>query len=248
MADFAKNGFLNSLLPADRKHLEAHASLTTLIHGKQLQEQRARVEHVYFPLSGIISLLAVMKNGTAVESALVSASGAAGIAVGLGIPLAISRAVVQAPGSALRISAAHFLKIAKQSATLVMRVGVHQENLLAQVQQTAACNSVHTAEQRLARWLLQAQDNIADGELIPFTHEFLSNILGVRRSTVTLIAAALQRAGSIRYVRGRIEILDRPALKRTACECYEVIRILSGQGLKPELSRGKGKDTRFVRG
>jgi CRP-like cAMP-binding protein len=229
MADFAKNGFLSSLLPTDRKLLEAHASLITLQHGKQLQEQHARIEHVYFPISGIISLLVVMKNGTSVESAMVSAPGAFGIAVGLERPLAISRAVVQAPGSALRISAAHFLKVARESATLVTRIGMYQESLLAQVQQTAACNSVHTAEQRLSRWLLQAQDYIADGEVVPFTQEFLSNILGLRRSTVTLIAASLQRAESIRYTRGRIEILDRPALEKTACECYEVIRALTEQ-------------------
>lgn len=227
MADFARNGFLNALSPADCRLLELHASVTTLAHGKQLQEQHERIERVYFPLEGIISLLAVMKSGAAVEAAMLGASGALGISVGLGRPLATSRAIVQAPGLALQVSAPHFLKAARQSATLVARIGAHQENLLAQVQQTAACNGMHTAEQRLSRWLLQAQDHIADGEVIPFTHEFLSSILGVRRSTVTLVATSLQRMGSIRYARGRIQILDRAVLKSTACECYAAIHDLS---------------------
>jgi len=113
--------------------------------------------------------------------------------------------------------------------TLIGRIGVHQEILLAQIQQTAACNGAHTTEQRLSRWLLGAQDYIANGEAVPFTHELLSSILGVRRSTVTLIAVALQRAGSIRYTRGRIQILDRPAVERAACECYDAIRLLNDE-------------------
>jgi CRP-like cAMP-binding protein len=227
MASFAKNGFLNSLSPGDRKLLEANASVVALDHGKQLQEQHARIESVYFPLNGIISLLTVMENGTAVESAMIGASGASGLAVGLGRPLAISRATVQAPGSALRISAAHVLKAARQSATLTGSIGAHQEIVLAHVQQTAACNGLHTAEQRLSRWLLQAQDLLVAGEIIPFTHEFLSSILGLRRSTVTLVAVSLQRAGSIHSKRGRIEILDKAALKTSACECYGAILALS---------------------
>jgi len=227
VADFTTNGFLNALAPTDRKLLEDHASLVTLTHSQQLHEQHQKIEFVHFPLSGIISFLTVMKNGTAVESAMISASGASGVAVGLGRPLGINRAIVQAPGMAFRIPAAQFLKATRQSATLVLRIGAYQENLLAQVQQTAVCNGVHTAEQRLSRWLLQAQDHIADGEVIPFTQEFLSHMLGVRRSTVTLIAASLQRAGSIRYARGRIQILDRSAVKRSTCECYDVIRKLS---------------------
>lgn len=227
MASFAKNGFLSSLSPGDRKLLEANASVVALDHGKQLQEQHARIENVYFPLNGIISLLTVLRNGTAIESAMIGAPGASGLAVGLGRPRAISRAVVQAPGTALRVPAAHVLKAARHSATLAGCIGAHQETVLAQVQQTAACNVVHTAEQRLSRWLLQAQDLIATGEIIPFTHEFLSSILGVRRSTVTLVAVSLQRAGSIYYKRGRIEILNRVALKTSACECYGAILALS---------------------
>ena len=181
---------------------------------------------MHFPLAGIVSLLTVMKNGNAIETAMIGASGASGLAIGLGRPLATSRVIVQAPGAALRISAAQLLKATRQSATLVARIGLHQETVLAQVQQTAACNGIHTAEQRLSRWLVQAQDYIAEGEIIPFTHEFLSSILGVRRSTVTLIAASLQRAGLIRYTRGRIQVLDRAALRKAACECYDAVHAL----------------------
>jgi len=240
MASFPKNGFLSSLSRADRKLLEANASVVALDHGKQLQEQHARIENVYFPLNGIISLLTVMRNGTALESAMIGASGASGLAVGLGRPRAISRAMVQAPGTALRISAAHVLKAARQSATLAVCIGAHQEIVLAQVQQTAACNCAHTAEQRLSRWLLQAQDYLAAGETIPFTHEFLSSILGVRRSTVTLVAVSLQRSGSIHYKRGRIEILDKVALKASACECYGAILALS----RAPLPTASGRNTK----
>ncbi len=229
MADFAKNGFLRALSPSDRRLLEPYASLVMLDQGTQLQEQHERIDHVYFPLQGIISLLAVMQNGIAVESAMIGAWSASGIAVGLGRPCAASRATVKAPGAALRISATLFQKATRQSASLVARIGVHQEILLAQVQQTVACNGVHTTEQRLSRWLLEAQDYLGDGEAVPFTHEFLSSILGVRRSTVTLVAVALQRTGSIHYTRGRIQILDRLAVMRTACECYEVIRLLNDE-------------------
>ncbi len=237
MSDFTRNGFLGSLSQSDRKLLEPHATAVKMDHAKQLQEQHERINHVYFPLEGIISLLAVMKNGTTVESAMLGASGAWGITVGLGRSLATSRVIVQAPGVALRISSAQFLKATRQSTTLTTRIGQHQEILLAQIQQTAACNGVHTADQRLSRWLLQAQDHIAPGEVIPFTHEFLSSILGVRRSTVTLIAASLQRAGSIRYTRGRIQLLNRPALRRTACECYDIIRALGDEFSTPARAR-----------
>ncbi len=230
MADLSGNRFWASLPPADRKLLDPHATLVSLDHGRQLQEQSHRVEHVYFPLTGIVSLLAVMKNGAAVESAMIGAEGAA---AGVGRVNAASRAVVQAPGAALRMPAVQFLKAARQSANLATRVGLYQEGLLAQIQQTAACNGLHTAEQRLSRWLLQAQDHILGDAAIPFTHEFLSNILGVRRSTVTLIATAMQRAGSIRYSRGRIQILDRGALRAGACECYDVIRTLTKERSRP---------------
>jgi len=110
MAEFARNGFLKGLSPSDRRLLEPYATLVALDHGKQLQEQHERIEYVYFPLVGIISLLAVMKNGNEVEAAMIGASGASGIAVGLGRPLATSRATVQAQGSALRISATNFRK------------------------------------------------------------------------------------------------------------------------------------------
>jgi CRP-like cAMP-binding protein len=157
---------------------------------------------------------------------MVGPTGAVGLAAGMGMPRSTSRALVQAPGTALRIAAAQFLKVARDSATLAAQIATHQENLLGQIQQTAACNTLHTAEQRLASWLLQAQDHTPETAVIPFTQEFLSSMLGVRRTTVTGVARALQASGFIRYRRGRIEITSRRSLESATCECYAVIRRL----------------------
>jgi CRP-like cAMP-binding protein len=188
----------------------------------------ALLEHVYFPESGLVSLLATMKDGRSVESAMVGPMGGVGLAAGFGILHTTSRAVVQAPGSAFSIPAKQFLKIARESATLPAEIAAHQEILLGQVQQTAACNALHTAEQRLASWLLQAQDHSAGAAILPFTQEFLANMLGVRRTTVTETAKISQAKGMIEYARGRITIVSRSLLEKYACECYGVIRSLAG--------------------
>ncbi len=220
------NRFISALTASDRKQLLSQVTPFALVHTRVLQEQGERIEYVYFPLNGIISLLAIMADGQAVESAMVGRGGGVGLAAGLGETRATSRTVVQASGSALRISAAQFHKLARQNPSLTARIGAHQQMLLGQVQQTAACNSLHDAEQRLARWLLQAHDLIGEDSTIPFTQEFLSNILGVRRTTVTLVAGTLQSAGLIRYRRGLIQVLDRGGLEDAACECYGVVRKL----------------------
>ncbi len=224
MAGKAGNRFLASLSAPDRGKLLSLSKPTTLVHARQLQEQGERIAYVYFPLSGIISLLASTKDGRAVEVAMVGPNGGVDFAAGFGQLRATSRALVQAPGDALRISAKLFHEITRQSPSLSARVALHQEMLLAQVQQAAACNSLHDAEKRLARWLLQANDILGKEQSIPFTHEFLSNILGLTRTTVTHVAGVLQRARLIRYSRGRIDILDRRALEDTACECYRTIK------------------------
>jgi CRP-like cAMP-binding protein len=223
----SQNGFLADMRASDRARLEPYLKTTELVLGTHLQEQGERIAHVYFPDSGMISLLATMKDGRAVESAMVGMTGAVGLAAGMGWALATSRALVQAPGTALRINVPQFLKTVRDSPTLGAQICLHQEMLLGQMQQTAACNVLHTAEQRLASWLLQAQDHAPDAEIIPFTQEFLSNMLGVRRTTVTTVATTLQDAGLIRYRRGRITITSRRALEAATCECYAVIRTLA---------------------
>jgi CRP-like cAMP-binding protein len=212
-------------LPAkDFGLLAPHLKEVGLEQGAILQEQGERIEQVYFPHDGIISLLAVMRQGDAIETATIGYEGVVGSFSGLGPRRSQTRAVVQVAGAAARISAARFRKAAQDSEAVCKIIVRYGETLLIQVQQTAACNALHDVEARLSRWLLQARDRLASNR-IQLTHEFLSQMLGVRRTTVTVVAHMLQQAGLIRYHRGQIEIIDRPGLEARACECYRAIRL-----------------------
>jgi CRP-like cAMP-binding protein len=195
----------------------------SLPQGLVLQEQEALVEDVYFPSSGVISLISVMEGGEVVETATVGREGAVGAFGGLGPWRAFTRAVVQVPGAAAVISVARFQAAAGQSSRIRNLILRYKEALLGQVQQTAACNALHPLEARLARWLLQTLDR-ADDPALPLTQDLMARMLAVRRTTVTLIASQLQDAGLIRYRRGHLHVLDRSRLEETACECYRTIR------------------------
>lgn len=218
-----RNRLLAALGPEHIDLLAPHLSNVELEQGAMLQEQGERIERVYFPHSGMISLVAVMQQGNAVETATVGREGAVGAMSGLGPRHAFTRAVVQMPGSASQIATGKFQTIVRQS-TAIRDIVVHyNEILLAQVQQSAACNALHEAEARFCRWLLQSRDR-SDSDVVPITQEFLAQMLGVRRTTVTLVAQSLQDDGLLRYRRGRIEIIDRAGLEARACECYGVVR------------------------
>jgi CRP-like cAMP-binding protein len=217
------NLLLASLPPPDLAALAGHLREIELAQGTLLQEQGDPVEHVYFPSGGIVSLLAVMRQGEAIEIATIGREGAVGSLAGLGPRHSHTRSVVQVAGLALRIPASRFRAAAQDSAGIRDIIVRYGEMLLIQVQQTAACNALHDVEARLSRWLLQARDRL-DTNTIQLTHEFLSQMLGVRRTTVTVVANMLQQAGLIRYHRGRIEILDQAGLEARACECYGSIR------------------------
>lgn len=217
-----RNRVLASLSPHDLALIEPHLKDVTMTQGILLQEQGDQVSYIYFPHSGMISLLAVMQSGNSVETATVGREGVVGAMSGFGLRHAFTRAVVQVGGEASRIGIAKFQEAAKKSASLRETIARFNEGLLAQVQQTAACNALHELEERMCRWLLQTQDR-AGGSVITLTHEFLSQMLAVRRTTVTLVARGLQDAGIIKYRRGKIEILDRKKLEKRACECYGVV-------------------------
>jgi len=218
-----ENQLLMALSASDFSALRPHLNEVSLGLGDVLQAYGERIQYVHFPLSGMVSLLSVMRDGKAVETAVVGREGALGAHCGFGMPHAYSRAVVQIPGRAMRVAAAQFQKVVRESERMRDLIIRYRELRLAQTQQTAACNAVHDAEARLSRWLLQTADVIGS-DTVPLTQEFLSQMLGVRRTTVTTIARVLQTAGLIRYTRGRIEISDREMLKKFACECYEVLR------------------------
>jgi CRP-like cAMP-binding protein len=217
------NRLLAALAEEDCALLGPHLRDLPLVQGLVLQEQETPVEQVYFPLSGVISLVSVMKAGEAVETAMIGREGTVGALGGLGPWNAFSRAVVDLPGMALAIPVARFQAAVAKSDRIRSLVLRYKEALLAQVQQTAACNALHHHEERFARWLLQALDRCDDPKL-PLTQDFIANKLAARRSTITDIAGKLQHAGLISYHRGHITVVDRVKLEDAACECYRTVR------------------------
>jgi CRP-like cAMP-binding protein len=217
------NRLLASLPPADLVGLRPHLKDVDLRVGAILQEQGERLDYVYFPHEGIVSLMAVMKQGEAIQTATIGREGAIGLSAGLGPRRSPTRAVVQAAGKAVRVASSQFRRLAEEHQAIRDMIARYGEVLLIQLNQTAACNALHDVEERLSRWLLQARDRVDDNK-IRFTHEFLSQVLGVRRPTVTVVARMLQEAGLIRYHRGQIEIINRQGLEARACECYSAMR------------------------
>jgi CRP-like cAMP-binding protein len=202
-----------------------------------LHDAGAPVEYVYFPTIGMVSILAIMRTGDAIETAVIGREGVVGGMISVNGSQPFGQNMVQIPGSALRIGAKPFLKALEASNALRSLVNRYQSLVFLQAQQSAACHAFHTIEARLCRWLLHAAD-ATESERLDLTQEFLSHMLGVRRTSVTLIAHTLQKTGLIRYSRGKIEILDRHGVEECACECYEVLRseigkMFSGSALTP---------------
>jgi CRP-like cAMP-binding protein len=218
-----RNRLLAALTSEDCSLLAPHFRELSLEVGSLVQEAGEPVEYVYFPHAGMVSLLAVMLDGQGIETATVGSEGVVGALSAFDGHRGFTRAVVQAPLVATRISALQFHAVLQKSETLRNVIASYNEILLAQVQQTAACNALHPLECRLARWLLQTRDRI-DSDVLPLTQEFLSQMLGVRRTTVTLVARQLEQAGVIQNRRGRIVVTDRKGLEDLACECYAVVR------------------------
>lgn len=181
------------------------------------------IDQVYFPHTGMISQLITTGDGDMVETSSTGREGAVGMQCGLGPRLSFTRTMVQIPGKFSAISAARFEHAASRSAALRDLILRYTETAWAEAQQNAACNAIHNGSSRLCRWLLQCADRTGSEQLL-LTQEFLAEMLGVRRTTVTLLAQELQKRGIVRYSRGRITILDRPALEACACECYAAIR------------------------
>ena len=181
------------------------------------------IDQVYFPHTGMISLLVTTGDGDMVETASTGCEGAVGLQCGFGPRLSFTRATVQIPGRFSAISAARFEHAVSRTAVLRDLVLCYTETVWAEAQQNAACNAIHDGSSRLCRWLLQCADRIGSEQLL-LTQEFLAEMLGVRRTTVTLLAQELQKRGILRYSRGRITILDRAALESCACECYAAVK------------------------
>lgn len=217
-----RNYFLSALSEADIVALNADLREVFLSPGEVLHEAGDAVDTVLFPSSAVISFVTVTEDGRGVESASVGAESVVGLLNALNGSPAFNRAFAQASGSAISISADRFREHAYSSPDMMRLIGRHLEANVVQAQQSVACNSLHEAAARLARWLLMTQDRVA-GTLLPLTQEYLAVMLGVQRTTVTAAAGALKAAGLIRYRRGQIEVLDRIGLEARACECYAVV-------------------------
>jgi CRP-like cAMP-binding protein len=218
-----RNLLLASLAPSHLTELEQNLEHVQLAPGTLLQQSHQAVEFVYFPHGGVITLLASTSRGGAIETGMIGREGMIGASTSFGARPASTKAIVHVPGVADRIAYRAFQDTLGSNHRIRELVSRYTELLLATAQQVAACNALHEVVERLARVLLQALDRI-DSELIPLTQQSLSEILGVRRTTINAAARALQASGSIRYSRGRIVLLDRAALEAAACECYAIVR------------------------
>lgn len=217
------NLLLASLAPDDHAVLRPHLTHVRLKQQAVLQEAQEPIAHIHFPLQGVVSLVAAMKTGASVEIAAIGREGAIGTKVGLHPQIAFAKAIVQLPGSALRIGIDRFQEAARQSLAITHLATCANDVMTANLQQAAACNAMHDVEARLARWLLHASDR-QESDRLPLTQEFLAMMLGVRRTTVSLTAHAFQGAGLIRYRRGNVELSDRAGLEALSCECYDAVR------------------------
>lgn len=216
------NRLLDALPAASRSELLSKMTQTSLSMKTVIFEPGQHVDSVHFPLDGVISLVTSLEDGAIVEVATVGNEGIVGVPMVRGGSLAV-RAISQVPGRTLRMPAAAFVSRFERPGAFRELVENYLQALFGQIAQAAACNRLHSNEERLSRWLLMSHDRVG-AETFPITHEFLGQMLGSRRATVTLSAGLLQAAGLIRYHRGQVTILDRNGLESVACECYAVIK------------------------
>jgi CRP-like cAMP-binding protein len=216
------NKLLSALPRAQYSLLAPHLATISLASGAVLVEPGDKVDHVYFPHSGMLSLLAVMRDGKAVETATVGREGVVGAMAGLWPYKSFVRVVVQMPTHVSKIASHSFRTVVATSEQLRNLCIEYNEVLLSQARVIAACNALHSIEARLCRWLLQSADR-ANSDRVALTQEFLAEMLGVRRTSVTAVAKTLHDQGVLSYSHGVIHILDRHKLEQTSCECYQTL-------------------------
>ena len=223
------NLLLDRLPREERAQLLRSAETVSLPHGYEVYRQGGPISHVYFPKSGAICLMVLMEDGRAIDAASVGNEGMVGIPVFLGLDFSPMTTIVQLPGQSLRIATLAFLQAIKTGATLNMLLRRYVTYSLGAANQTVACHLLHSVQERMSRWLLTAQDRAGQDEDLLFTHEFLADMLGVRRQTVSFVARILQAAGLIAYRRGRLRIINREGLATASCECYGMTKSLYGR-------------------
>jgi CRP-like cAMP-binding protein len=217
------NHLLASLSATEtRLQLEPHLKTIELGQGEVLAEPLEQMHRVYFPYSALVSFLVPLKDGHLVQTGMMGHDGVVGAIQAIEGKVSLSRSVVRVPGRGAAIEADRLAEIASVSPNVRSLLSAHEQFFLAEVQQSAACNAVHTVRQRVCRWMLRMNDLI--GMNVAVTQELLAEMIGVTRTSVTAAAASLQDAGVIRYRRGHVQIVDIQRLKQFSCECYEAVR------------------------
>jgi CRP-like cAMP-binding protein len=223
ISDYPINRLLATLSSEDFKCLEPYLEQVDLPRGMELAHRGEKLQYNYFPQSAIVSLVRVMVDGRVAEMAAFGREGMVGLSFG-GVPLAsFGRYLVQVPGAALRIDAWRMRQILAARPGIQHMTVRYTEVLMALTLQSVACNAAHGVEARCCRWIIASSDRTGH-EDVPLTHEYLAEMLGVQRSTVSAVTKVLQENGLIHQSRGQIKILDRPRLETAACECYDIIR------------------------
>jgi CRP-like cAMP-binding protein len=217
------NRLLGAMQDASLGRIDPHLEPVKLKLGAVVCEAGGLLRHAYFPQGAVLSLLTVLEDGSAIETANIGREGAFGLFAAMYSRVSFNRCLVQLEGGMVRCPIELLQSEFKRSEHVRDLFVSYSETLLSQVQQTVACNALHTTEERMCRWLLMMHDR-ADGESLPYTHEFLSHMLGANRKSVTLAAQSLQVAGLISYRRGRIRVQDRRGLEKASCECYAIVK------------------------
>ena len=207
-----KNLLLDQLSPFDLKRLQPHLKPTRFEQRHVLFDADEQIRNVYFPTSAVVSLVTTLSTGETIEVAMVGCDGVVGASAALDGKVSLSRGIVQLAG-----------ELVVQNPKLLSLLIRHEQTVYAQAQQSAACFATHQVVARLSRWLLRARD-LSGSDTLQFTQEYLAQMLGVRRTSVTVVAHALQAAGMIKYARGKIQILDNEGLQDSACECYGTVK------------------------
>jgi CRP-like cAMP-binding protein len=239
--DRRTNRLLSLLSDHDYERLRPHFSPVAFEYRKSLYEALRPIQQVYFPIDGVASLVVTTAEGASAEVGTIGNEGLVGLPIVLGDRDAPSSVYVQVPGTALKMDAGIFRGELERSPTLNLMMLRYAHAFFNQVAQSAACAHLHKVEQRCCRWLLMTRDRMPSDDFL-LTHEFLGMMLGVRRTTVTDVMGALQKAGLIQYRRGHVTILDQQALQQRACECYELSkqefdRLLGDTALAPRTDK-----------
>ncbi|WP_114188399.1 Crp/Fnr family transcriptional regulator [Microvirga aerophila] len=223
IADHRANRLLAALEPEDFASLEPHLEIVDLQKGQVLYEAGDTIRYTYFPHDTVVSLVNVLEDGGSVEVAVFGREALFGLISALYTRESFGRYIVHLPGTASRIEIDRVQEVVNERPRIRLLLHRFTEALLAQTFQTVACNAVHAVEARCCRWILSTQDRV-DQDTLPLTHEFLAEMLGVQRPSVSVVLRTLQTAGLIRQGRGLIAVVDRAGLEEAACECYGKIR------------------------